>query len=160
LKKKNYKPHNLQTRQNSLAVPPRNTPTRRMVQVTEATAFSGPIPPPELLKQYNDIIPDGANRILTMAEKQSAHRIELEKTVIRGDDRRANLGLVCGFVFGAIVVYLSYLLIRDGHDVAGATLGTADLVALVGTFIYGTRARRQEREHKNEKNKALTRREG
>lgn len=83
-----------------------------MVRVTEATTFSGPIPPPELLKQYDEIIPNGANRIITMAENQSAHRIELEKIVIRGDSRRANAGLVCGFVFGLIVVYLSYLLIR------------------------------------------------
>ncbi len=93
-----------------------------------------------------------------MAENQSAHRISLEKTVIEGDNKRANWGLICGFIFGLVVVVLSFILIWNGHDVAGTVLGTTDLVALVGTFIYGTRARAQERERRNEKNKALTQR--
>jgi uncharacterized membrane protein len=130
-----------------------------MVQVTEATSFSGPIPPPELLKQYDEIIPNGANRILTMAESQSAHRIELEKIVIEGDDRRANWGLVCGFTFGLIVFALSFILILYGHDWAGVALATTDLVVLVGTFVYGTRVRRQQRERRKEKNEALIRKE-
>lgn len=127
-------------------------------QSVEIATFAGPIPPPELLRQYNEVIPDGANRIVTMAENQSSHRISLEKTVIKGDNRRANAGLVTGFVFGLVAFYLSYRLVMAGHDAAGMALGTTDLVALVGTFVYGTRARKLERERRDDKNKALTRR--
>lgn len=137
-----------------------NNPLQRKpgsVEITQAS-FTGPIPPPELLRQYDEIIPSGANRILTMAENQSSHRIELERTVIKGDNRRANAGLATGFIFGLIAFYLSYLLVMAGHDLAGIALGTTDLVALVGTFVYGTRARKQERQRRDEKNKALTRR--
>ena len=42
----------------------------------------GPIPPPTLLSQYNQVIPDGAERILAMAEKDAAHQIYMEKTAI------------------------------------------------------------------------------
>ena len=30
---------------------------------------SGPLPSPETLRQYNDIVPDGAERIMAMAER-------------------------------------------------------------------------------------------
>lgn len=41
-------------------------------------AFSGPIPPPEMLAQYNAVLPNGADRIVKMAEDQSAHRRRVE----------------------------------------------------------------------------------
>ena len=43
--------------------------------------FSGPLPPPDALKRYSDIIPNGAERIMAMAEEQSKHRRELEKNL-------------------------------------------------------------------------------
>ena len=138
-------------------MPAQNLQRRGSVEIN-AASFSGPIPPPELLKQYDEIIPNGANRIVTMAEKQSSHRIGLERTVIRGDSIRAYLGLFTGFVFGVFAFYLSYRLIMAGHDKAGVILATTDVVSLVGTFVYGTRSRKQERERRDEKNRALVKR--
>ena len=42
--------------------------------------FRGPIPPPEIISGYEAIIPGAADRILAMAEKQSQHRQEMEKS--------------------------------------------------------------------------------
>lgn len=128
------------------------------MQVTQSVTFAGPIPPPDLLRAYNEIVPEGANRILAMAEAQSAHRIDLEATVIKGDNRRANWGLGAGFTIGSLILALSFVLVLYGHDTAGTILGTTDLTALVGVFVYGTRARRQERQRRDEKNQALVRR--
>lgn len=51
--------------------------------ISYTEAFSGPIPPPNLLERYEAITPGAADRILTMAENQSKHRIaaESEKTI-------------------------------------------------------------------------------
>ena len=38
--------------------------------IKEQSFFSGPLPPPELFKQYEEILPGSANRILKMAEKE------------------------------------------------------------------------------------------
>ncbi len=43
----------------------------RMMVSARQTMFQGPLPPPELLEAYNKIIPNGAERIVAMAEKQS-----------------------------------------------------------------------------------------
>ena len=52
---------------------------RRIIHAQHSEAFSGPIPPPDLLEKYNNIIPNGADRILAMAEQQQAHRQFMEK---------------------------------------------------------------------------------
>ena len=41
--------------------------------------FAGPIPPPSMMKQYEETLPGSADRILKMAEKQSEHRQWVEK---------------------------------------------------------------------------------
>ncbi|MFH1760058.1 MAG: DUF2335 domain-containing protein [bacterium] len=50
------------------------------IQVQQAS-FSGPIPHPQILQKYNEIVPDAAARIIKMAENQATHRQDLEKTV-------------------------------------------------------------------------------
>jgi uncharacterized membrane protein len=124
----------------------------------EAVSFQGPIPPPELLREYNEIVPNGADRIVRMAEAQSAHRIQLESTVINGDDKRANWGLFTGYTIGILIIVLSFILIMKGHDVSGTVLGSIDLVGLVSLFVLGRRSRGQELQRREQKNDALTRR--
>ncbi|HEY6803127.1 MAG TPA: DUF2335 domain-containing protein [Pyrinomonadaceae bacterium] len=109
-----------------------------------AVTFNSPIPPPNLLRQYNDIIPDGADRLFTMVEVQSTHRIELENIVIKGDDRRADRGLLTGFVIGILMLCLSFVLVMSGHDLAGTIFGTVDLLGLIGTFVYGRAIKMKE----------------
>lgn len=119
-------------------------------EVSATTSFSGPIPPPEILVNYNNAIPDGAERILAMAEKQNEHRMEIEKTVISADILRANFGVVAGLIVAVLFGILSYLLIDGGREVAGLILGTGDLATLVGVFVYGTISRRNERKERIE----------
>lgn len=42
--------------------------------------WAGPLPPPGALKQFDDIIEQGAERIMRMVEEEQAHRIEYENT--------------------------------------------------------------------------------
>ena len=43
----------------------------------EASSFSGPLPPPELLKQYDEVVPGAAERIISMAEAEQARETEM-----------------------------------------------------------------------------------
>lgn len=122
---------------------------RRVTQQISAS-FSGPIPPPDILIKYNDAIPDGAERILEMAEKQNEHRMALETKVISADIVRANFGVGAGLIVAVLFGILSFLLIRGGQEVAGIILGTGDLATLVGVFVYGTISRRSERKERVE----------
>jgi uncharacterized membrane protein len=137
---------------NDNPIPPQGT--AKLIR-TEARAFSGPIPPPELLDKYNQMIPDGADRILKMAERQSAHRQHIEKWAVIGGTILSYFGVLCAacIAFGAL--YLGYRLIQNGHVIPGAVLGGGGLTGLVAAFIYGTRSRREERQRRERQNREL-----
>lgn len=110
--------------------------------------YSGPLPSPTLLRQFDDIVPGAAERILSMAEKQSEHRQDLEKTAIHGDSRRATQGLFLGAFIAVSVLLAAGILIYNGHDWAGGTIAAIDIVSLTSVFVYGTKSRKQERTQK------------
>jgi hypothetical protein len=43
------------------------------------SSYSSPLPPPEIIEGYEKVLRGSADRILTLTEKQSEHRRELEK---------------------------------------------------------------------------------
>jgi uncharacterized membrane protein len=98
-------------------------------------SFEGPLPPPGLLAQYNDAAPNGADRILAMAERQAAHRQELEKIVIHGDARRADRGLYSGTAIVLLSVVAGFFLVLLDHDGAGVAFVGSGLAALAGMFV-------------------------
>ena len=125
---------------------------RQLLVRSEVTAasFSGPLPPPETLVKYNEPVPDGAERIIAMAEKQAEHRMKQEGRGIGADIVRANLGLGAGFIVALGGLGASYFLIDGGNAAAGVALGSVDLVGLVGAFIFGTISRSRERKERAE----------
>lgn len=107
-----------------------------------STSYSGPMLPQQLAAYENS----EAGRLYVRAMiKQSEHRMELEKLVITGDDKRANrgqyFGLLIALVFCGAGVWLVYL----GHDAAGTTIATAAVVGLVTAFVTGSTQRKEER---------------
>ena len=85
-----------------------------------------------------------------MAEKQQEYTYNLDSTVIFGDSRRAYLGLVAGFIISALGIGGGIYLIATGHDWAGLALAGINLTGLVGVFVYGSKARLDERIHNAE----------
>ncbi len=118
-------------------------------QVTIAS-WEGPLPPPNQLRRYEEIVPGAAERILSMTEFQARHRIQMERTVILGDSKRSYLGLGAAFILSALVIIGGIYVIVAGYPWAGATLVGINIVGLAGVFIYGTNSRRAEREQKDE----------
>jgi uncharacterized membrane protein len=132
---------------------PANQPAARPAEIvsshTDITAITAswraPLPPPDALQRYEEILPGSANRILEMAEKQHEHRISIERTIVFGNSRRAYLGLAAGFIISALGIGGGIYLIATGHDWAGLALAGVNLTGLVGVFVYGSKARRDER---------------
>lgn len=116
-----------------------------------AERFVGPIPPPDLLEKYNSIIPNGAERIMAMAERQATHRQYIERKTIDGDHGRSWAGLIVGGIISFLVINGGLLLIYFDKPIGGlaAILGT--LSTLVTAFIYGHMAREKERRDKMDK---------
>ena len=109
--------------------------------------YTGPIPPPEALARYNDAVPNGAERILAVFEKQSAHRQDIERTVIANDVVMARAGLVTGVIVALSIVFLAGYIVHTGVPQAApsaAAIVGIDLASVVGAFIYGRRKNAEE----------------
>jgi hypothetical protein len=83
-----------------------------------------------------------------MAESQANHRQALEVKALSFEGRNSLLGIVAGWFFGTLGLLVAGFCIYTGHDAAGGAIGGVSLCSLVGTFVYGTRERRIEREQK------------
>jgi len=120
-------------------------------RVVKATmqAFSGPLPHPEILAQYNQLLPNAAERIISMAERQQEHRQGLEACVVRANTFDQRLGLVLGFIVMMFVAGSGVLCVYIGKNTAGLSALLASVGGPVAAFIYGRKKQSDERKDKN-----------
>jgi uncharacterized membrane protein len=123
---------------------PRATQSTSLTQV-QAEFFSGPIPPPSYLARYNDVVPNGADRIISMAEKQSTHRESLEKQVVEGNLTAQSRGQIEAFILALIVILGGIYLMATGKSGWGFAAIISSLAALVSIFALGKREQKNER---------------
>jgi uncharacterized membrane protein len=103
---------------------------------------SGQLPSPEILQKYNSVIPGLADRLVAQAEKQTFHRIALEKKLLNTNICKSFLGLVFGFLISSLGVGGGLYLTFIGFNVIGIVFSSATLVSLVMSFIYGSQYRK------------------
>lgn len=97
-----------------------------------------------MLAAYNRAVPDGAERILRMAEEQQEHRHKLEDRVISGDNRRADHGLYIGGAVIGLSIICGTILVLFDKDAQGLLIGVGSIIAALGAFIWGWRTRTKE----------------
>lgn len=113
--------------------------------VVRHQAFSGPIPPPSFLKEYEEILPNAADRILTMAEKQGEHRRFMEKTWLKLSNREVHFGQILGFLIGVIAIVAGAYTAINGAGISGGLLGTSGVVGLVTVFVVGSKQNKKNK---------------
>lgn len=100
-------------------------------------SHSGPLPSPETLEGYNQVLPGLADRIVTMAENQQKHRVGLENTSLRRQFNQSGTGQWMAFVLSILFLGVGGYLIHEDHDWAGSIIITGTLVSLAVAFITG-----------------------
>ena len=100
-------------------------------------SISGPLPSPQILSGYAELIENAPERIMQMAEKQLDHNMRMEEKGLKAGIRTAYLGQILAFIIGLILigsgVWLTYL----GHDTVGGIIFGSCLVGVVGLFAKG-----------------------
>ena len=128
--------------------------TAQQVQTIQAaqTTFTGPMPPPDLLRQYDAVVLGAAERILVMAEKEARHRqsnesqalaanIEAQKQQLsiaehqtKATFRSDAIGQFCGFLVSLICVAGSVYLALNGQPWVAGLLAGLPLAAIIRAF--------------------------
>ena len=125
-----------------------NQSVEKITAVARRTTWSGPLPPPAVLEQYDALVPGAAERIFRRWEKQSDHRMEMEKATGESDSRRSDKGLLFAFILSLIIISSGTYIAVYVQPWVGASIIGGNIAGLAGIFVYGTNARRRERERK------------
>jgi uncharacterized membrane protein len=96
----------------------------------QGTVFQGPLPHPEILAGYDNVLPGAADRIISMAEKNQAHRHELEAKVIPAGILSERIGQILAFVLYLAALGSGTYLVASGKD----TVGVVEMLGATATF--------------------------
>jgi len=110
----------------------------------QAKHFEGPLPPPEQLKQYEEVSPGFAERIVQMAEKEQDFR-HRDTDRIRGMQRKIiGRGQVFGFILSLVIILGGILLIMSDKPTSGFISILTGVATVAGPFFY--RMHREKKE--------------
>lgn len=138
-------------------MPENNPPARPSATITTtatASSFEGPIPPPQVLQQYNSIVPGAAERILLMAEKQSDHRMDLEKRVVYSNIKKSYVGMGLATVIALYGLYIAKEIAINGNPATAGIIAALDIGGLISIAIYNVQSQKSERNKRQESSTA------
>lgn len=121
------------------------------VRAEKREFFSGPLPPPDVVRQYNEISPGAADKIFEAFEKQNNHRIEIEKKIVNDSVFRAKTGQFMAFIICIFVLCLSTYLFMNNKSTSAFVLIISNVTILISTFYSVNKKKDKDLEDKNEK---------
>jgi uncharacterized membrane protein len=126
----------LKARLTELVPEPKKQEVTRVIHEVVAS-FHGPLPPPSILRGYDEISPGAADRIISMAEREQAHRHSWEQRALSAERWYSMVGLLAGWttamaLAGGAVVAAAY-----DQPVVGGALAAASATGMVWKLVQG-----------------------
>lgn len=93
------------------------------IKGTVSATYTGPLPPPEMLKGFAEVYPESVKLIFDEFEKNSAHVRELEQSKLQSEVEIAKRGQWMAFVIGIFLFCLAgYAVFVGANWIAGGAL--------------------------------------
>ncbi len=99
--------------------------------------FSGPLPSPQSLAQFEKVLPGTADRIISMAEKSQDHQHDWNDRALNSEINKGNIGMYGGLFVSILLVVGSVVCAFLGQTVVAVALVGASAIGLVGRLIDG-----------------------
>jgi ABC-type uncharacterized transport system permease subunit len=97
------------------------------------------------MERYEILSPGATKMLFELYEEQVRHRIELEKIIVKGDNRRASIGQILSFILVMVVLSGGVILLFRGKDGVGFASIITALATLLVAFFGGAFLRKRER---------------
>ena len=129
-------------------------PKNKKLEILQSLSFtliqekshSGPLPDAETLIRYDSVIPEGADRIMKMAEIQQNHRISIESSLVVSQSLQSKLGQIFGLIIGLAGIGCGTYLASIGQDIVGGVIAGGTVVSLVSVFVLGKKSQKKNSE--------------
>jgi uncharacterized membrane protein len=96
-------------------------------------SFEGPLPHPRTLAEYNDAVPDGAQRVVRMAEREQRHRHRYENS----NQWISVLTRLLFFLLALAILGVAAYLIHEGQGISGLVGLVTALTVFAGVYVWG-----------------------
>lgn len=110
---------------------------------TNVSISSGPLPTPDVLKEYDVALPGAAERIMIMAEKEQEHRHNFDNKCRETDSRDSLLGIVFALILGLGTMvagaFIALKIPSAAGAISGTIMGISGIASIVATFLKGTK---------------------
>lgn len=110
-------------------------PDKTRTAIIEAASFNGPLPPPSLFGQYEEVLPGSAERILSSAEKEQSHRHKWDMDVLNAQKSDVRRGQWMGFGLGVLGLVVAFLSSYFGHTIVATVSIVTVLAGIVTAFL-------------------------
>ncbi len=108
-------------------------------------SHSGPLPSPQTIKSYNNVVENGAERIFKMTENQSQHRIEMEKKIFTSQIKQSGIGQIFGFIIALVALVIAWDLAKANKVAVASIIGGTTVTGLVTIFVIGRKNKKKDR---------------
>lgn len=105
--------------------------------LTQEVRHSGPLPRPDDLARYEQILPGLAERIVRLPEREQEHRHRVVERAVERDYEIRRCGQRYALVGMAILIAFATLLAILGDSAWAARVAIGTVVATVGIFVTG-----------------------
>ncbi|MCT0229362.1 DUF2335 domain-containing protein [Synechococcus sp. CS-1324] len=99
------------------------------------SSWEGPLPHPDILAKYNQVISNGADRVMAMAEKEQTHRHDLEEKITNSVSSENSRGQWFAFIIACASLCLAAYLFAVGKNSIAVCMVLGDFLIIAGAFI-------------------------
>lgn len=117
--------------------------------------FSGPLPSPDILAGYEKTFPGAAERIISMAEAQAAHRQRIEHISVSTNSKNQTVGVWFGGLISLSILGVAAYLASLGVELWALAMVVLEMAGLGGVFVYAKRVQRKDLQQKRKALEAL-----
>ena len=104
------------------------------------TSFQGPLPPPEVLKEYQSVLPGSPDRFLSMVEKEQNHTHSKENIIINNQILQNWAGLIIGAIIVILFFIGAYKLAVMGHETVAGIIFSVTIISIATIFVLHKRS--------------------
>lgn len=119
---------------------------RGHVEIARLERFVGPLPPPDMLADYDLVMSGLGATIVEYWTGEQKHRWAMDRLYASLD----LAGLVCASVVALVCIIGGFYAITQGAEAAGITAVLAPIAAIVGAFLLSSARKEKERGREEE----------
>src|SRR5690349_14906157 len=109
-------------------------PEREVTLEMQQLTWQAPIPPPDIVRGYGEVIQDGAERLFKQFETEALERRALTR---RGQTFQFVIQIIArisALLFALTALYVAYFAIEKGHEFAASIIGGGAIAMVVAAF--------------------------